>query len=464
MNLYCSRLYCISSHTCTHELSILFHSLDTMHQLMDTPDLEWKPGESQDPEPSWGIPLPKNIKVTNVSLLSEPESEVDEPNGHKKPRRAIALIYSPDLSTAKCDCLVFRLQVFRNKVSSSHSNNPYKAMRPFYVMAQKVIQVNMNHKISFGPVTSVFIASACFQFDLGQLKRKKSISEIEEGDFVATIGVVRSPGGIQAVSIFKNGKTCVASLSKFEVSKYQLSDCILSDVLSSPKRTPIVRFVWTIELLNGNVICWSVPSNVGSQPDQFDTLEEDSSGMEEARINLPGKKRPKGLDPPFLICKDETLGKNDCCVLGTLCEVGNVSDWAMQSTFGCQFDISLGPVPQSTFGCVLRCGQNSQKLARGQPGGIDNHIFSSNILEITTHSQSPFTITPPAFIISLYALLLEAASTQMDLNAAEPSSHVGDLENRLKVRGFCYIHPYSLLHAHLNFFRPFALKRLFEGR
>ena len=435
-----------------------------MHQLMDTPDLEWKPGESQDPEPSWGIPLPKNIKVTNVSLLSEPESEADEPNGRKKPRRAIALVFSTDLSTAKCDYLVFQLQVFRNKVSSSHFNNPYIARRPFYVMAQKVIHSKMDHKIWFGPVTSAFIASACFQFDLGQLKRKKSISEIEEGDFVATIGVVHSPGGLQAVSMFKKGKTCVASLSNFEISKYQLSDCILSDVLSSSKRTPIVSFVWTIELLNGNVICWSVPSNIGSQPNQFDMLEEDSYAMEETRIHLPGKKRPKGLDPPFLICQDETLGKNESCVLGTLCVVGNVSDWAMQSTFGCQFDISLGPVPRSTFGCVLRCGQNCQKLVRGQTGGINNHIFSSNILEITTYSQSPFTITPPAFIISLYALLLEAASIQMDLNAAEPSQHVDDMVNRLKVRGFCSIHPYSFLHAHLIFFRPYALKRLFECR
>jgi hypothetical protein len=436
-----------------------------MHQLMDTPDLEWKPGESQDPEPSWGIPLPKNIKVTNVSLLSEPESEVDQRNGHKKPRRAIALVYSPDLLTAKCDYLVFQLQVFRNKVSSSHSSNPYIARRPFYVMAQKAIQAKMNHKFLLGPVTSAFIASACFQFDLGQSKRKKSTSEIEEGDFVATIGVVRSPGGLQAMSMFKNGKTCVASLSNFEVSKYQLSDRILSDVLSSPKRTPIVRFVWTIELLNGNVICWSVPSNVGSQPDRFDMLEEDSSVTEETRINLPGKKRPKGLDPPFLICKDDTLGKDERWILGTLCEVGNVSDWAMQSTFGCQFDISLGPVPQSTCGCVLRCGQNSQKLARGQIGGIDNQMFSSNILEITTYSQSPFTITPPAFIISMYALLLEAASIQMDLQAAELSSHVDDLENRLKVRGFSSTHPYIFLHAHLIIFsRPFALKRLFKAR
>ena len=43
-------------------------SLDLLHQLMDTPDLEWQPGESQDPDPTWGIPLPTDMTATNISL------------------------------------------------------------------------------------------------------------------------------------------------------------------------------------------------------------------------------------------------------------------------------------------------------------------------------------------------------------------------------------------------------------
>ena len=204
-------------------------------------------------------------------------------------------------------------------------------------------------------------------------------------------------------------------------------------MLSSTKRLPIIRFVWTIELLNGHVICWSVPSIVGSRPDILDSLAVDSSFTEESRIYPSATKRPKGLNRLDLVCKKNALGKNERWILGTFCEVGSVSDWAVQSTFGCQFDISLGQVPHSIFGCVLRCGQNSQKVMRGQIHGIDNRIFSSNILEINSNSQSPFTITPPAFVIPLYALLLEAAYIQIDLNAAELPSHVDDLKNHLQV-------------------------------
>ena len=49
-------------------------SLDLLHQLMDTPDLEWQPGESQDPDPTWGIPLPTDMTATNISLLNSNSS------------------------------------------------------------------------------------------------------------------------------------------------------------------------------------------------------------------------------------------------------------------------------------------------------------------------------------------------------------------------------------------------------
>jgi hypothetical protein len=299
-------------------------------------------------------------------------------------------------------------------------------------MAHKAIEANLNHN-NGGPATSAFIASANFQFDLRQSKRKKLVAKIDEVDFVATLGVARSPGGMCAISLFKNGEPCITRLSNFEVSKYQLSDRFLSGVLSSAKRTPIVRFIWTIELLNGNIICWSVPSIVGCQYKNIDTLEVDSSVLEKTNMILPSTKRPKGLDRPSLVFKENNLGENERWVLGTVCEVGSACDWAIQSIFGCQNDISLGQVPQSMFGCVLRCGQNSQKCGRSPIGGIDHQMFSSNILEISSHSQSPFTITPPAFVISQYVLLLEQAFIRMDINAAESSSNIDCLTSRSKV-------------------------------
>ena len=405
---------------------------------MDTPDLEWKPGESQDPEPSWGIPLPKDVRVTSISLLPEPELEEDRFDDHSKPRRAIALVYAPDLATAECNYLLFRLQVFRNKVSSSYSSDPYIARRPFYVMAQTTIRDSINCHDYSGPVTSAFVASACFQYDLRPSKKKKTVG-IDEVDLIATIGVARSPGGMQALSVFKNGETCASSLTNSEVSKYQLSDQILSGVFSTINRAPIIRLVWRIELLNGNAICWSAPSILGSYPDGLESLRVEPSSMEGIHDNTPGSKRSKGLDRPSLVRSKSTLGKNENWLLGTLCEVGSVSDWAIQSTFGCQFDISLGHVPHLMFGCVLRCGQNSQKFSgsRDQLAGTDGQIFSSNFLESKSFSQSPFMITPPAFVISLYTLLLELAYIQMDLKEAKLSSNIDTLKNRLQVRKFC---------------------------
>jgi len=294
----------------------------------------------------------------------------------------------------------------------------------------------MKNKRWVGPVTSAFIAGACFQFDLRKLKRKKSTSGtgLENEDFLVTLGVTHSPGGIHALSIFNNGKTRVAPLAKFEVSKYQLCDLVLSDDISSADRMPIVKFVWSIELLNGEVICWSVPSIVASQPDQLDTLRADSSAVEEIVLRSPGIKRPKGLGRPFLVCEENRRNKNVRWILGTLCEVGSVSEWALQSSSGCQFDIALGQVPQSLLGCVLRSGQNSQKFARSQIGDIDSRIFSSNILEMNVYSQSPFLITPPAFVISLYALLIEAASTRMDLLSGGSPLILNNHKDRLKVR------------------------------
>jgi len=408
-------------------------SLDLLHQLMDTPDLEWQPGESQDPDPTWGIPLPTDMTATNISLLSEPEEE--QSGGRKIPRRAVALVYSADLETMKYKCLVFQLQVTRNKVSSSRSSEPYVVRRPFYVMALNVFNTCMNEKYCPGPVTSAFIASANFQFDLRQSSRRKSKLEIEEKHCIATLGVARSPGGIHAVSLFKNGETSVASLSKHEISKYHLSDQIMHSVLSNGICAPATRLVWTIELLNGNVICWSVPLINKSQTSTVDKLDVHSPSPEEIPIYFSDPKRPKGLQRPYPICNANSpdKDKNERGLLGTIFEIGNVSDWAMQSTFGSQLDISLGYMPQSVFGCVLRCGQTSQNISRGQIGGIDDKIFSSNVLEVNSFSQSPFIITPPAFLTSLYTLLLEETYIKMDSQVIKSSLKLDGMKNRLEV-------------------------------
>ncbi len=412
--------------TVTHSL-IPLRRLDLVHQLMDTPDQEWNPGESQDPEPSWGIPLPKEVNVTSISLLSQPEPNQDALESSSSPRRAIALLYSPDVLREEDNYLVFRLQVFRNKVSANHSYEPYISRRPFYVMARESVRGNMSYCNFSGSITSAFIAGASFHFDLRQSKKKNNTNDVGDGDFVATLGFACTPGGMYALSVFQNRERRAASLTNYEVSKYQLSDRISCDLSSSTTSSPIIKLIWTIELLNGNVISWSAPSVFGSFSDVIGPLKNDYFIAQEMNKRVASSKP---FDRPSLVC-DVGTDKTENWFLGTVCDVGTVSDWAIQSTFGCQPDVSLGPVPLMMFGCVLRCGQNSQKYARDQLEDVDNRIFAS---DSKTFSQSPFKITPPAFVISLYTLLLEAAFIQMDINAAESLSFVDDFKKRLQVR------------------------------
>lgn len=405
-----------------------------MHQLLDTPDLEWKPGESQDPEPSWGIPLPNDIRVSNVSLLAEPKQD----DTRDSPRRALVFVYSPDTGSSECGYLVFRLQVFRNRVSTLNSTpDPYVARRPFYVMAHTILRASLKQDRSIGPVTSIFIAGANFKFDLIRTKRKRSESVNDNDEFLITLGVNHTPGGIYGLSVFKSGKTIIAPLSKFQVSKYQTSDLLLSGCVTTTQQIQVVSIVWNIELLNGEILSWSVPSFIAPPTDPLNTCKMDISNMYNTCLKPADTKQPKGLRHPFNVCKDDGCrNQMEYLVLGRLCEVGSISDWAFQSTSGSQFDISLGLVPESSFGSVLRCGQNSQKFRRSQIGGVESKLFSSNILDMNTYSQSVFMITPPAFVISLYALFLEEASIRMDNVSNTSSTTLRERNDRLKVRDF----------------------------
>ena len=243
--------------------------------------------------------------------------------------------------------------------------------------------------------------------------RKKAKAAIEE-DFTVTLGVTRTPGGMYAISVSQDGKIFGVALTKSEVSKCQLSDLVPYYNLSNSDNIRVVRFVWGIELLNGDILCWSVPTIIASCLGNADISKALSTLIEETIHRQPKIERPKGLGRPFYICEENIRNQNDRWVLGTLCEVGDTSDWALQSSAGCQFDIALGQVPQSDFGCVLRAGQHSQAFIRAQLRDIDSRIFSSNILEVDMYSQSQFLVTPPAFVISLYALFLDLAAVQMD--------------------------------------------------
>ena len=74
---------------------------------------------------------------------------------------------------------------------------------------------------------------------------------------IATIGVVRTPGGLEAMALSSTGAVSFAPVvNVHETSKYWLSDIICESTQKDYARN---TFVWAIEILNGDLYCWSVP-------------------------------------------------------------------------------------------------------------------------------------------------------------------------------------------------------------
>ena len=65
---------------------------------------------------------------------------------------------------------------------------------------------------------------------------------------VATVGVVRSPGGLEVLSFDARNKACQSTI----VHADEVSKIALVDVAHGVSRR-VDTFVWTIELLNGDM-------------------------------------------------------------------------------------------------------------------------------------------------------------------------------------------------------------------
>lgn len=188
-------------------------------------------------------------------------------------------------------------------------------------------------------------------------------------------------------------------------------------------------FVWTIELLNGQIYCWNVPYRIVGDVDE---LQLPLLPKRDGRIH-----RPDGLNLPAIICKKESRETRHRYFLGTSCHIGSSTDWMQQSSSGTQTDVSLGLVPESEFGCVLRAGQHVRRLHRSGDGSdFDPDLFASDFLESEVYGPSEFLMMPPVFVSSVYMLLLEAAYLQLEvpLEGEEIASEQrGAKQRRLKV-------------------------------
>lgn len=273
-------------------------------------------------------------------------------------------------------------------------------------------------------------------------------SESEE-EFVVTLGLVRTPGGMEAISLSSDGKAWIAAVvDADEVSKHWLADVVCASDLVPECPHPFDAFVWVIELMNGGLFCWSVPYLLYG--DHYNDANDFQLSVffQDATIS-----RPKGLYPPTLICKKETREAKRRFLLGVLCHVGSSSDWMAQSSAGCQTDIAMGHVPQSLFGCVLRAGQEARKLHR-ESVEFDTDIFASDFLESDVYGPSDFMMMPPAFVPPLYSMFLEAAHLRTIIPVMEESkldatsTMLQEESDRLEV---CFKFIASVCHPLFNF-------------
>lgn len=361
----------------------------------------------------WGLPLGKNMRVENLDVLAEPLPSSKQ----KVPRRAAVLVSQNTGQTI--DYCLYDLQVSVKRPGFSDS---YHDIKPYSIVARENIKGAVKYGAEEkGTITSVFLAGASFDYDLVHVSRQTS----DQDATIATLGVTRSPGGMDAVVLKTYKKVEVASIVKGEeVSNVRLGDILSVSRSDQPSLdcTQIGAFVWTIELLDGHILCWKVPywgQGGGCSKDIWPCFDRNDK-----------LHRPKGLTPPVPIKSPEDNDAASNFPFGVVCHIGNSTDWMQQSSSGTQTDIALGLVPESAFGCILRAGQHAVKIQRSGVGGdFDAELFASDFLESQIFSPSDLQMMPPTFVPSLYMISLEAAYLRQN-SAVDGSLELGGTNAR----------------------------------
>lgn len=135
--------------------------MDLAHQLLESHD-PWESNEETNLNSPWGIPLAKGIKATDLSLLAEPKTYTTSTD---KPRRAVAIVSSPNMETGEMEYATFQLQM--SKRCNSGDAKTYEEQKPYNVLVKPSVHGTLkNGARSIGPISSSFVAGASFRFDL----------------------------------------------------------------------------------------------------------------------------------------------------------------------------------------------------------------------------------------------------------------------------------------------------------
>lgn len=215
----------------------------------------------------------------------------------------MALLTSTQDSSGSVRYLTYQMQtvpsVKTKKADSYHEQEPYS------VLSRLCSKGEFSGVQEGSFISSVFLASASFQFDLlSSTSPNLSVNgenKSKSNEIVGTVGVVRSPGsGLEAVAITSSGPSKSVYMFSFhdygnamlhlentlkstEVSSYWLADVVNGTRPISTnfgEKALIDLFVWAIQLADGTLLSWFVPclefhpfpSDVRTLPDLFRML------------------------------------------------------------------------------------------------------------------------------------------------------------------------------------------------
>lgn len=232
---------------------------------------------------SWGIRLPADFQPSSISLLSEPlASGTDSIDGVLAKRRAVILLGDGIDTNSKSGDISYQLYQLEMDFDGTYQDTEETK----FVVKAKLCSdgaLLAPSSASEAIVSGVFLASASFDFQNAVSKSSRNVVVDASDDgpgtatrktFLAAVGVIRSPcQGLEAVLISTEGvcdrkDIVTGSGSELfarrspEVSTYWHSHTI--PAMNKSKRVESF-FVWSIELCDGALMCWSVPY-IGATP------------------------------------------------------------------------------------------------------------------------------------------------------------------------------------------------------
>jgi hypothetical protein len=352
--------------------------LDFGHQLLSS--------QSKGVNSKWGIKLSDRFSSARLDILPEPKADSEIKLSAATTRRAVILI--SDASDAAA-YEVYQLQIIEG--NSAGFAESYLDLQPFTVVG------NCASVGTVGSCCDLFLAGASFRFDCRQFESFSA----DDGLYVATLGIIRpATGGVDAIAISANSVTAFGKVvERFPSVDPKISEVVnywLSTIISDADR---VYFFWCLQLANGSLITWVVPTF------PIDMKYNNLSGPSIASNGWP-----------FLSKGFESVHPK-VSILGQTSKAGTLSKWMQQSSSGTRTDFPLGCVPGSFFGCLLRSMQACRKLHQSVCLENDSEPFRLDFLDHDVLYPGDLVLSPPVSITSVYSLLLNSNDCESSHNA-----------------------------------------------